>query len=277
MQVGVIGAGTMGAGIAQAFAKQEGFTVCLCDINEELAARGKARIAQGLQKRVAREKMTAAEADAILARIETGVRDICADCDLIVEAAIENLAVKQATFAALDALTKPACLFATNTSSLSVTEIGKGLKRPLVGMHFFNPAPVMQLVEIVAGAQTPAETVDKAVAIAQQIGKTPVRVQDRAGFVVNRVLIPMINEAIGVYADGVASAKDIDTAMQLGANFPMGPLALGDLIGLDVVLAIMQVLEAQFHDAKYAPHPLLCTMVQAGELGKKSGKGFYTY
>lgn len=277
MQVGVIGAGTMGAGIAQAFAKQEGFTVCLCDINEELAARGKTRIAQGLQKRVAREKMTAAEADAILARIETGVRDICADCDLIVEAAIENLAVKQATFAALDALTKPACLFATNTSSLSVTEIGKGLNRPLVGMHFFNPAPVMQLVEIVAGAQTPAETVDKAVAIVQRIGKTPVRVQDRAGFVVNRVLIPMINEAIGVYADGVASAADIDTAMQLGANFPMGPLALGDLIGLDVVLAIMQVLEAHFHDKKYAPHPLLQEMVAAGQLGKKTGKGFYTY
>lgn len=277
MKIGIIGAGTMGAGIAQTFAGLDGNTVYLCDINEELAHKGKERIASGFYKRIAKQKMTQEQAETILSRIETGMRDICFDCDLIVEAAVENLEIKQATFRSLHELCKPSCLFATNTSSLSVTKIAQGVGRPIVGMHFFNPAPVMKLVEVVSGQNTPSSLTDAVIEIARSIGKTPVRVKDSAGFVVNRVLIPMINEAIGVYANGVASAQDIDTAMQLGANLPMGPLALGDLIGLDVVLAIMQVLERESNDQKYRPHPLLEQMVSEGKLGKKTSQGFFVY
>ena len=218
MKVGVIGAGTMGSGIAQAFAQTEGYEVCLCDINEEFAANGKAKIAKGLEKRVARGKMEQAAADAILAKITTGVKDICTDCDLIVEAAIENMEIKKQTFKELQDICKKDAIFATNTSSLSITEIGAGLDRPMIGMHFFNPAPVMKLVEVIAGINTPKEVVDKIKAIAEEIGKTPVQVEEGAGFVVNRILIPMINEAIGIYADGVASVEGIDTAMKLGAK-----------------------------------------------------------
>ena len=277
MKVGIIGAGTMGAGIAQAFAQTEGFTVALCDINNEFAANGKNKIAKGFEKRIAKGKMEQAEADTILGRITTGTKEICADCDLVIEAAIENMEIKKQTFKELDEICKADAIFATNTSSLSITEIGAGLKRPMIGMHFFNPAPVMKLVEIIAGLNTPTEVVDKIKKISEDIGKVPVQVQEAPGFVVNRILIPMINEAVGIYAEGIASVEGIDSAMKLGANHPIGPLALGDLIGLDVCLAIMDVLYHETGDSKYRAHTLLRKMVRGKQLGQKTGKGFYDY
>ena len=278
MKVGVIGAGTMGSGIAQAFAQTEGYEVCLCDINEEFAANGKNKIAKGFEKRVAKGKMEQSAADAILAKITTGTKEICTDCDLIVEAALEVMDIKKQTFKELeDICKKDDCIFATNTSSLSVTEIGAGINRPVIGMHFFNPAPVMKLIEVIRGENTTDEVNDKVIAISKEIGKTPVEVNEAPGFVVNRILIPMINEAVGILADGVASAEGIDTAMKLGANHPMGPLALGDLIGLDICLAIMDVLYNETGDPKYRAHVLLKKMVRAGKLGQKTGVGFFDY
>ncbi len=277
MKVGVLGAGTMGIGIAQTFAQTAGYEVVLCDLTNEFAEKGKGRIAAGFDKRIAKGKMEEAAAKAILDKISTGTKEACADCDLVVEAAVENMEIKKATFKELDGICKPETIFATNTSSLSITEIGAGVGRPVIGMHFFNPVPVMKLVEVIAGLNTPTEVVERIKAISEEIGKVPVQVEEAAGFVVNRILIPMINEAVGIYADGVSSVEEIDAAMKLGANHPMGPLALGDLIGLDVCLAIMEVLQSEMGESKYRPHPLLRKMVRGKQLGMKTGKGFYDY
>ena len=277
MIVGVIGAGTMGAGIAQAFAMTDGYEVRLCDIKQEFADGGKARIEKNINFLVGKEKITAEKGAEILGKIQTGLKDICTECDLVIEVAPEVMSIKKETFKELQSIVKPECIFATNTSSLSITEIGAGLDRPMIGMHFFNPADRMKLVEVIAGGNTPKELVEQIKTIATEIGKTPVEVAEAPGFVVNRILIPMINEAIGIYADGIASVEDIDTAMKLGASHPMGPLALGDLVGLDIVLAIIEVLQAETGDPKYRPHTLLRKMVRAGKLGRKTGVGFYDY
>lgn len=278
MKVGVVGTGTLGPSIAQVFAQcEQTETVYLCKGRESSKRNGKDALEKSLSRLVAKGKMEQARADSIMEKIVIGPKSILHDADLIVEAVSENLEIKQSVFRELDGICKQECVFATNTSSLPIKAVGEGLSRPMIGMHFFNPAPVMKLVEVIATDKTPQSTVNWLMDVARTIGKTPVEVREAPGFIVNRILIPMINEAIGIYAEGVASVEDIDTAMKLGANHPMGPLALGDLIGLDVVLAIMEVMLKETGDVKYRPEALLKRMVREGKLGRKSGEGFYQY
>jgi 3-hydroxybutyryl-CoA dehydrogenase len=275
----VLGAGTMGAGIVQAFA-QKGCEVIVRDIKDEFVDKGIAGIAKGLEKQVAKGKMTEEVKEEILSRISgTTDMNLAADCDLVVEAAIENMKIKKEIFAELDAICKPETILASNTSSLSITEVASATKRPdkVIGMHFFNPAPVMKLVELIKGMATSQETFDAVKNLSVEIGKEPVEVAEAPGFVVNRILIPMINEASFILQEGIASVEDIDTAMKYGANHPMGPLALGDLIGLDVCLAIMDVMFSETGDSKYRASSILRKYVRAGWLGRKTGKGFYDY
>ncbi len=279
MKICVLGAGTMGAGIAQAFAAK-GYEVILRDIKDEFVDRGLAGIQKRLSKLVAKEKITEEQKEEILSRLSgTTEMKYAADCDLVVEAAVENMQIKKQIFAELDEICGENTILATNTSSLSITEVASATKRPdkVIGMHFFNPAPVMKLVEVIKGMATSEETFAAVKEIAENIGKKPVEVAEAPGFVVNRILIPMINEAFGILAEGIASAEDIDQAMMLGANHPMGPLALGDLIGLDVCLAIMDVLYNETGDTKYRAHSLMRKYVRAGWLGRKSGRGVYQY
>ena len=274
--VGVIGAGTMGQGIANAFATA-GYNVTVCDIKIEWAQNGINKIGAKLDKLVSREKITAEKADGIKANLTAGEYKDLADCDLIVEAVLEKMEIKKDLFKTLDEICKEDCIFGTNTSSLSVTEIANGIKHNVIGMHFFNPADRMKLVEVISGENTPVETKEAIIECSKSLGKTPVEVAEGPGFVVNRILIPMINEACFIYQEGLASVEDIDTAMKLGANHPMGPLALGDLIGLDIVLDVMEVLYTETGDSKYRPCTLLKKMVRAGKLGQKTKQGFYSY
>ena len=278
-KVSVIGTGTMGAGIVQAFA-QAGRQVMMKSRSEASNAKALAKISKSLSKLVEKGKMQQEEMDSILANIiPTTDYNAIADSDLIIEAAVEQMDLKVELFQMLDSICKPETIIATNTSSLSITGIAAALKRDtqVIGMHFFNPAPVMKLVEIIKGQKTSDEVYSAIHNLCVEIGKTPVAVNEAPGFVVNRILIPMVNEAVGILADGVATKEDIDAAMKLGANHPMGPLALADLIGLDVCLAIMEVLHAEFGEDKYRPHPLLRKMVRANLLGRKTSEGFYKY
>ena len=275
----VIGGGTMGLDIAQVFAKA-GFEVVVRDIKEEIIKASEARLNKGLDKLVAKGKMDEAGKKAITDKISFTVElAAAADADLVVEAAIENLEIKKSVFAELDALCKPETILASNTSSISITAIAAATKRAdrFIGMHFFNPATVMKLVEVIRGEHTSEETFKAVWDLSEAIGKVPVEVNEAPGFVVNKILVPMINEAVDLLYTGVASVEGIDTAMKLGANHPMGPLALGDLIGLDVCLAIMDVLFNETHDPKYRASLLLRKMVRAGKLGRKTGEGFYKY
>ena len=277
--IGVIGAGTMGNGIAQVCALA-GLSVVMLDVDEKRVAGGRDAIAGGLARLVKKAKLSAGERDAALGRVR-GATDYGAlgGCDFIIEAATENEALKVEILRHAEELAKDGAILASNTSSISISKLAAAMRRPerFVGLHFFNPVPLMGLVEVVRGRQTGDAAGEAAVALARRLGKTPVVVTDSPGFVVNRLLCPMLNEAVLAYGEGIASAADIDEAMKLGCNHPIGPLALADLIGLDVLLAVMEVFHREFKDPKYRPAPLLKEMVAAGTLGRKSGRGFHTY
>ncbi len=278
-KLGVVGAGAMGSGIAQVLA-MAGAEVYLSDVDEARAAAGRKAVEAGLARLVSKGKLDQAKADAALGLVHAG-SDLAghSDRELVIEAASERLDLKLSLFASLGSIVKPDCILASNTSSISITRLAAAVPSPerVLGLHFFNPAPVMALVEVVRGLDTSDATAQAAEALARDLGKTPVAIRNSPGFAVNRILCPMINEAIYALADGVATAAELDEAMRLGANHPMGPLALCDLIGLDVELAIMQVLQAGFGDPKYRPAPLLVEMVEAGRLGRKTKRGFFEY
>jgi len=276
MKVAIFGAGTMGSGIAQVFAAK-GHTALMYASSLASAQRHKDKLQASLAKRVAKGKMTQEALDALMGNILVEEKSACADADLIIECVKEDMITKKTLLAELDAICKPETVFASNTSSLSITEMAMGLNHPVIGMHFFNPVPSMKLVEIIRGANTAQETFDYIYNLTKEIGKEPVEVAEAPGFVVNKILIPMINEGACLLETGVASAEDIDKAMMLGANHPMGPLALGDLVGLDVCLAIMETLYSETGDPKYRPSLLMKKMVRGGLLGRKSGKGFFDY
>jgi 3-hydroxybutyryl-CoA dehydrogenase len=280
-KIGILGRGTMSCGIVQIFAQKDyEVTMWVRSIDENNPRASVKSIEKGLNRLVEKEKITKEAMDNTMNNISitTSFEDL-KDCDLIIEAISEDMDVKRETFGKLDELCKESTIFATNTSSLSITEIANSTNRPdrVIGMHFFNPVPMMKLVEIIKGIATSEETKNTIVELSKIVGKTPVEVEEAPGFVVNRILIPMINEAVGILAEGVATAEDIDESMKLGANHPMGPLALGDLVGLDVCLAIMDVLYEEFGDSKYRAHPLLRKMVRGNILGRKTKKGFFEY
>lgn len=279
MKIMVLGAGTMGAGIVQN-AAASGFEVIVRDIKQEFVDKGIKGIDKNLTKMVDRGKLDAAAKDATMARI-SGTVDMAdaKDCDLVIEAALEVMEIKKSIFKELDEICKPECILASNTSALSITEIATATKRPdkVIGMHFFNPVPAMKLVEIIRGADTSQATFDAIKAMSEQMGKAPVEINEAPGFVVNRLLIPMLNEGMYAVMEGVATPADVDTSMKFGAGHPMGPLALADMIGLDICLKIMETLYKEFGDPKYRPCPLLVKKVRAGKLGQKSGEGFFVY
>lgn len=275
----VLGAGTMGAGIVQVMA-QAGLSVVMCDVDEQFLQRGMATIEKNLERMVAKNKLTEDEKQAVLGRILPSLdKGDGADAELVVEAIIENLEAKIAVFQELDNTVNKNAIFASNTSALSISALASATSRPekVIGMHFFNPVQVMQLVEVIKGAATAEETVSSITSLVKQLGKTPVTLNEAPGFIVNRMLVPMINEAAYILMEGVASVEDIDTAMKLGANHPIGPLALADMIGIDICLAVMETLYREFGDSKYRPCPLLRKLVRAGYLGRKTGRGFYNY